>query len=386
MSIPKLVVLLSSFLSVVAAWDIHNHNHRRACQAPSRNPKSGCDHNKTLYVHQTSPTADFRSVQAAVASLPNNTNTYIILIGTGNYTEQVNVTRSGPTYLLGQTTSPKNYKANTVNIIWRQAALLGDNAYTSTLTVAPNLNASLTGSGPTGFAVPDDTPFGCVDFRSYNLNFINDYLPYSATPSLALSISRANGGFYYTGFYSYQDTIYVGKLGNAYMRGGEVAGQTDFFYGFGTLWATQIAVTLRSCGGGITAWKGTNTTFPNKYGVYITDSTILAANSSIAATIYHKCPLGRPWNAQHRSIFARNYLDDSILPAGYIDWSGRYNNYTLQAEYQDYGPGYNATARAASNFTKVLTDREWEPYSSAKKVFGHPDGRLGWDSWVDYDA
>lgn len=114
----------------------------------------------------------------AVASLPNNTNTYIILIGSGNYTEQINVTRSGPTYLLGQTTSPKSYKANTVNIIWRQAALLGDNAYTSTLTVAPNLNASLTGSGPTGFAVPDDTPFGCVDFRSYNLNFINDYLPY----------------------------------------------------------------------------------------------------------------------------------------------------------------------------------------------------------------
>jgi hypothetical protein len=26
-------------------------------------------------------------------------------------------------------------------------------------------------------------------------------------PSLALSISRANGGFYYTGFYSYQDTV-----------------------------------------------------------------------------------------------------------------------------------------------------------------------------------
>lgn len=26
-------------------------------------------------------------------------------------------------------------------------------------------------------------------------------------PSLALSISYANGGFYYTGFYSYQDTV-----------------------------------------------------------------------------------------------------------------------------------------------------------------------------------
>jgi hypothetical protein len=36
----------------------------------------------------------------------------------------------------------------------------------------------------------------------------------------------------------------------------EVAGQTDFFYGFGTCWVTDSEVTLRGCGGGITAWKG----------------------------------------------------------------------------------------------------------------------------------
>lgn len=77
------------------------------------------------------------------------------------------------------------------------------------------------------------------------------------------------------------------------MKGGEVAGQTDFFYGFGTCWVTDTAVTLRSCGGGITAWKGTNTTFVNKYGVYIVDSTVEKANSSLS--IAGKCALGRPW-------------------------------------------------------------------------------------------
>jgi hypothetical protein len=124
-------------------------------------------------------------------------DTYIILIASGNYTEQVrilrelilsnpqltstqvNVTRRGPTYLLGQTTHPTSQAYNTVNIIWAAIAVPGlDNAFTSTLTVAPNLNASLTGSGPTGFAVPAGTPFGCVDFRTYNLNFINDFAPY----------------------------------------------------------------------------------------------------------------------------------------------------------------------------------------------------------------
>jgi hypothetical protein len=111
--------------------------------------------------------------------LTEGTDTYIILIASGNYTEQVNVTRRGPTYLIGQTVHPKDQSYNTVNIIWAAIAVTGlDNAFTSTLTVAPNLDASLTGSGPTGFAVPPGTPFGCVDFRTYNLNFINDFAPY----------------------------------------------------------------------------------------------------------------------------------------------------------------------------------------------------------------
>jgi pectin methylesterase-like acyl-CoA thioesterase len=48
--------------------------------------------------------------------------------------------------------------------------------------------------------------------------------------------------------------IYVGKLGNAYFKNGEVAGETDFFYGFGTAWVEQTSIALRNCGGGITAW------------------------------------------------------------------------------------------------------------------------------------
>lgn len=113
--------------------------------------------------------------------------------------------------------------------------------------------------------------------------------------------------------------VYVGKLGNAYMYESEVAGQTDFFYGFGTCWITDSLVSLRGCGGGITAWKGTNTTFENKYGIYIHDSVVQKANSSLA--IEGQCALGRPWNPQHRSIFANCYLDDSIRASGYIQWS-----------------------------------------------------------------
>lgn len=205
-------------------------------------------------------------------------------------------------------------------------------------------------------------------------------------PSLALSLSYANGGFYHTGFYSYQDTVYIGKLGNAYMHSSTIAGETDFFYGFGTLWVQSSLILLRNCGGGITAWKGTNSTFPNKYGVYIVDSSVQAANASIAEKMVGKCALGRPWNSQMRAVFARTWLDKSILSTGYIDWDpSRYDNYTVQAEYGDFGPGFNATGRKISKFDVQLSEQQWAEYSSPEKVFQYQrTGRFGNTGWIDW--
>ena len=90
-----------------------------------------------------------------------------------------------------------------------------------------------------------------------------------------------------------------------------------------------------------------------------------------------------------RSIFARTYLDKSILSTGFIDWKpSRYDNYTVQAEYQDYGPGYNATGRAISKVDVQLTAEEWEPYSSPAEVFQYPDGsgRFGNIGWIDFNV
>lgn len=182
--------------------------NRKACQRPTKNPLDGCPRNTII----VGPGQTHTTVQSAILSLPNNTIASHILILPGNYTEQVNVTRPGPVYLFGQTKYSNDQSKNTVNIIWRNATGAGitpniDNAYTSTLTVAPTFNSSTTGSGPTGNSVPADTPFGNTDFRAYNLNFVNDYKPYAAGPALAVSVSYANTGFYFCGFYSYQDTV-----------------------------------------------------------------------------------------------------------------------------------------------------------------------------------
>ncbi|KAF2244291.1 carbohydrate esterase family 8 protein [Trematosphaeria pertusa] len=385
-------------LAVARTCSALRKGQRYACQAPSLNPLSGCPKH-TLLIDASSANSSteknvFSTIQSAVLSLPHDNSTQYILVLPGQYTEQVNVTRPGPLYLLGQTASPDSVGSNGVEVLWHQAtgtATTGtlDNAYTSTLTIAPTLNSSLTGAGPTGNTVPADTPFGNTDFRAYNLNFTNDYLPYSAGPSLALSTSYANTGFYHCSFKSYQDTVYVGKLANSYMRHCEIAGQTDFLYGFGTLWIEASTLLLRSCGGGITAWKGTNTTYANKFGAYIRRSAVRKANASLSS-IAGKCALGRPWNSQHRSIFAQCDLDDSIRPSGYVDWSAtdpRVSNYTFMAEYADFGPGWNLTGRLEGNVTRVLGESEWEMFDGPGKVFQYfRSGRAGNTGWVDWSA
>ncbi|GAW23248.1 hypothetical protein ANO14919_128010 [Xylariales sp. No.14919] len=372
----------------------------KQCQKRTANPLDGCP-SGTIYVSQADKRAGFQTIQSAISSLPNDTTPHVILIAPGIYTEQLNVTRQGPLTLLGASDRPSrgtpyadiaydSAHENDVQVYWNSAnhdAIFSDNVYTGVLTVGPNLNATLTGSGPTGFPVPDDTPFGCTDFRAYNIDFRNEYTPYSNGPAHAVGVSRANAGFYSCGFYSWQDTVYIGKLGNAYFYDTVVAGQTDFLYGFGTLFIERSSLSLRNCGGGITAWKGTNTTFANKYGVYIANSQLLAANGTVAPVIADKCSLGRPWNDLHRSLFMNTYFDASVLPAGYTEWAGEPNGRiganTTMAVYKVFGPGYDAGAEKASNITKVFAKKEADPFSRPVDVFMTPEGKKPNIDWID---
>ncbi|EHK20447.1 carbohydrate esterase family 8 protein [Trichoderma virens Gv29-8] len=364
------------------------------CQIPSPDPLANCPNGTILVSASGSHDAQFNTIQSAIDSLPHDMSHQVILILPGNYGEQLNITRPGPVTLLGQTPHPTIQSQNQVQIHWAAANVNGrytDNAFTAVLTVAPTLESSLTGSGPTGYPVPPNTPFGCVKFSAYNIDFRNVYAEYAAAQSLAVSISYANAGFYWCGIYSYQDTVYVGKLGNAYFYRNEIAGQVDFLYGFGTGWVQHSNLTLRSCGGGITAWKGTNTTFSNKYGIYISDSFVNAANSSIAASIVGKCYLGRPWNNLHRSVFLNTRLDASISPGGYKTWSGgapftngsNYGKGTLMAEYEDYGPGFNTSGRLAGNITTLLRVNQARQYRTPRDVFMTPTGSQPNIAWID---
>jgi pectinesterase len=113
-----------------------------------------------------------------------------------------------------------------------------------------------------------------------------------------------------------------------------------------------------------------------------------AANSSIAPSIVGKCFLGRPWNAQDRTVYLNTYLDASINPQGFEKWTNNpltdnYNNYTFLAEYNSDGPGFNLTGRIAGNVTLELTPDEARVYRTPLDVFMTADGSQPDISWID---
>lgn len=165
-----------------------------------------------------------------------------------------------------------------------------------------------------------------------------------------------------------------------------IAGQTDYLYGFGTLFVDKSTLLNRNCGGGVTAWKGTNTTFENKYGVYVADSQIIASNTSILEIKRGQCSLGRPWNSIHRSVIMDTYLDEAILPAGYTVWGGspqNFNNLTTMAVYETFGPGNDDAAQKAGNVTLVWEKEDVRPYFRPLDVFMTWHGEQPNVDWID---
>jgi len=346
----------------------------------SEPPLSGCPPG-TIFVSPTDTRAQFTGVQDAITSLPELGDT-TILIGQGQYHETVNVTRQGPLTLLGQVDPTSTNTSNLVQI-WNNLFTENgeDDALSSVLLVAPSLNASLIGAGPTG--APLQPLFGNVDFKAYNIDFQNRAANFSISQALVTDISYANASFYGCTFASFQDTWYTGRNASTYVIGGTIFGQTDYLFGFGTAWFENVTLANRACGGGLVAWKGTNQSdaMGNRYGAYISNSSIIRSPDANATTVTDEsCWLGRPWNDLATTVYLNTFMDESVKPAGFEPFGGAGRspvilNTTFYAEWLSHGPGAELDQRVSADH--ILTDVEASNFTVDKVFLGRP-------TWIDF--
>ena len=222
-----------------------------ACQANTQPALRGCPPG-TIYVSATDPAANFKTISAAAASLPNDASAQVILIGPGTYTEKVSFRRRGPTTVLGVTSSPTDSSKNTVNV--------QQSTYVDFKAAQPAGNA-------------DQTTFYIVsssDFKLYNVNLENSFgLTSQLGPSAAIYVERCTFSSYNSNYRSFQDTVFVGRDARALFWSGVIEGQTDWLYGYGIARLESVTLKNRGCGGGITAWKGTRkSSLPPKLNIF----------------------------------------------------------------------------------------------------------------------
>ncbi|SGY16327.1 BQ5605_C012g06845 [Microbotryum silenes-dioicae] len=354
-----LLLFASAALSVLPSITAKhaNNDKRKACQSFTGFERQNCPEG-TIYVSGHDSKASFNRIQKAIDSLPKDTSPQTILVGAGSYQEQLNVTRKGPLYILGQT---EESGANQVTVYFSSGVTQNntggqfqgsnfDNAVTAVLSVAPSYEASLTGSGYAGAPlITDPSQFGCSDFRMYNINLDQRWGHTRVGPALAVSVSYAQASFYGVGAFGFQDTVYVGHNASVLFLDSNILGGTDILYGFGTLWVEKSQIGSRGAGGGIVAWKGSLQPVDNLYGAYISNSH-LVSSPDLEFNITRQVALGRPWNNAARAVYLHTEMEDHILPAGFVEWSSsdpRINSTLFFAEYRSQGPGFNATARAA---------------------------------------
>jgi hypothetical protein len=81
-------------------------------------------------------------------------------------------------------------------------------------------------------------------------------------------------------------------------------------------------------------------------------------------------------------------MDASIRPQGYEKWSTNpltwnYNNWTVMAEFNSSGPGFDLAARIKGNLTVEFTAAQARTYRSPLDVFMTPNGAQPDVSWID---
>lgn len=169
----------------------------------------------------------------------------------------------------------------------------------------------------------------------------------TAGPGKGQAVALRVGGdlsvVYQCGIQAYQDTLYV-HSGRQFYSHDDIAGTVDFVFG-------NAAAVLQSCDiqarrpipGQEDTVTAQGRTDPNQNtGISIHRCRITGALDLGATPVY----LGRPWRRYSRTVVMETFLDRSVSPAGWLEWSGGFALSTLYyGEYGNTGPGAGTSRR-----------------------------------------
>ncbi|KAH7436692.1 hypothetical protein KP509_05G031400 [Ceratopteris richardii] len=282
---------------------------------------------RTIYVDQRGH-GQFKSVQAAVDSVPINNNQWVqIQIGPGIYYEKVAIPYNKPFIVFqgaGMTETVISWKDRANNFGTANSATFSANA--------PRFIAKGVGFRN---AAPPPSP-GAYGGQAVAVLLNGDMM-----------------AFYECGFYGAQDTLFD-YYGKHYFKDCYIEGSIDFIFGHGQslFKGCHLVVTAQSgyISGSITAQ---NRKDPQDQGGFV----FLSCTIMGTGYVY----LGRAWGAYSRVVFLYTYMNNIIVPDGWYDWGQPSRERTVfYGEYKCSGPGANTGRRVA--WSHQLSDTEAQPF------------------------
>ncbi|XP_045791200.1 putative pectinesterase 63 [Trifolium pratense] len=200
-------------------------------------------------------------------------------------------------------------------------------------------------------------------FIAINIVFENTASPRIGSKddqAVALRVSGNKCAFYNSDFYGFQDTLYDHK-GLHYFKGCKIQGTIDFIFGNGrSLYQGCTINSIAQNVGFITAQKRSSLTTDDS-GFSILNSKVIGSGQ-----VY----LGRPWGDYSRVIFSYTYMDNLVLPQGWVDTmdDGDHHLSVFYAEYKCTGPGSNFAGRLP--WIQRLSDKDAQEFIGVHFIYG----------------
>ncbi|CAI9118887.1 OLC1v1020514C1 [Oldenlandia corymbosa var. corymbosa] len=290
--------------------------------------------NQTIRVNVNGEGSDFKSIQAAIDSVPEgNSNWIIIHVRKGIYKENVHIPRNKPYIFMRGDGKGKT------SIIWTESS---HNKFQSATFKVQAQN-----------------------FIAFGISFKNEGPNGVANAAhVAAFVGGDKIAFYDCGFFSTHNTLFDYK-GRHYYHNCYIQGSVDLIFGRARSIYDKCEIFVvgdrRVDIHGSIAAHSRKSAGENSGFVFVKGKIYGVGNGNVY--------LGRAKDAFSRVIFANTYLSRSIVPQGWTNWSyAGSTNHVHHAEYNCHGPG--STPKDRAPWSKQLSDKEVAPFISLDFIHG----------------